>query len=193
MTAGTNFPAGRHHPPGRGSPAADTRDGREEEGIRPTPVLRPSGQRGASGTRRPILSGESSGSPRPPGHRQVTQGAGTTSASDGLCWVLAAKALGRKTVALRARAGETRWATSILTEDVASASEAYLLGLAAGVDALSSRGAPEIRVLVTDPLLEGFLRRGWSPRSARIVWALGGFVRAARRTTLSFVLLKSRS
>lgn len=192
MTAGTNFPAGRHHPPSRGSPAADTRDGREE-GIRPTPVLRPSGQRGASGTRRPILSGESSGSPRPPGHRQVTQGAETTSASDGLCWVLAAKALGRKMVALRARAGETRWALAVPTAEVATASEAYLLGLAAGVDALASQGASEIRVLVSDSLLEGFLRRGWSPRSVRIVWALGRLVRAARRTNLRFVLLKSRS
>ena len=107
-------------------------------------------------------------------------------------WILAARALGTRSVVLLARAGEARWGTSVPTADARSVHEAYLLGLAAGLEALASAGAGEIRVVVTDRLLDGLVSRGWSPRSVRIIGALHHLLRVAQGSSVSFELLTFR-
>lgn len=108
-------------------------------------------------------------------------------------WTLAATALGTRSVVLLAHAGARRWSTSVPIPDARSAHEAYLLGLVAGLEALASEGAGEVRVVVTDPLLEGLLSRGWSARSVRVIRALQNLLRAARGRGVSVELLTFKS
>ena len=67
-----------------------------------------------------------------------------------------------------------------------SSTEMLLHALSAGLRRLASKGATAVTVVFKDPVLDGYLHRGWRPRSIPVITALKAFVEATNGTRIEF-------
>jgi hypothetical protein len=107
-------------------------------------------------------------------------------------WRLVVRASGPKQALVVARRVGTHRSEPWLVRFPESLSrpETVLLALAEGVRCLAGRGARVVTLVVTDKTLDGYLRRGWRPRSLAMHEALVRFVEAASSLTVAFEPLK---
>lgn len=102
-------------------------------------------------------------------------------------WKLAAKARGPRRVEVIARSDEgITWRRSIAVLKSASSTEANLLGLGEAFVHLRDLGAEAVLVVVTDPTLDGYLHRGWRPRSLGVLSALRRLLECAHGMQVEF-------
>lgn len=98
----------------------------------------------------------------------------------------------RATVVARAVGAETREGWTVDLPTSVSTPEAVLLGLADALIRLRLRGASAVTVLVTEKTLEGYLARGWQPRSLGMHAALTEVVAAAEGVRVDFEFASTR-
>lgn len=103
-------------------------------------------------------------------------------------WALAARARGPRHVALRAVSSDGAvWRRELRLEASTSGAEATAIGLAHGLRALRAAGANEVRILVTERTLDGYLIRGWRPKSVAMVSAMQQLVDGATGLRILFI------
>lgn len=103
-------------------------------------------------------------------------------------WALAARARGPRHVALRAVSSDGAvWRRELRLEASTSGAEATAIGLAHGLRALRAAGATDVRILVTERTLDGYLHRGWRPKSVAMVSAMQQLVDGAMGLRILFI------
>lgn len=103
-------------------------------------------------------------------------------------YLVAARACGPKEVLAGYRGpGGRRTYTRLSLPLSLSTHEAVAIGLAEALDAARQAGAISVRVVVHDPVLQGYLRRGWRPRSPAMIGALSKLVEATKGMHIELV------
>lgn len=186
MSVGT-YSRGQEEPPsrtmrlpatGRSRPTEDRRDVllHQSDGLRANGTLRELDGR-LDRTNLPSFL-DPSGTGRSPG-------AVGMNATVPRAWRLYAKTFGLK-VRMRATADGFRWDGQLHIYQARSPSEAYLLAVTAVLDGLCRHGAASVQVAGAEPVVEGYLLGGWTPRSIRMVLAIRALVSAAAGMSVVF-------
>lgn len=106
-------------------------------------------------------------------------------------WALSAAAAGAGRVTLRAQSSGAVWGHDFSAPHPMSRAEATALALAHAFEELKRMGARAVRIRVSDPTLDGYLHRGWQPRTPAMVAALRRLVEAAGGLAVVFVPLRA--